>query len=122
MVSIHPGFVSFVSLGKVTIVPVMPNHLLPLVRYMGAHGCMPIEGVKDLFLFAVPRSVSRTDLGFIDDLGLLGKMGQRSNLAVRESYYFPKILLDSRGSFFGLNLLPLSDGGVRGLFILFLVY
>jgi hypothetical protein len=41
---------------------------------MGAHGSQPLQSIKDLLAFAIPRSVSRTGLGFIDYLGLLGQI------------------------------------------------
>jgi hypothetical protein len=52
---------------NVTIIPLIPHHLLSLARYMGAHGSQLLQSVKHLLLFAV--------LGFIDDLGLFGYRG-----------------------------------------------
>lgn len=45
----------------------MAGRLSYLHRDIGTHGRKPIEGIKDLILFVV--------LGFIDRLGLLGKIG-----------------------------------------------
>jgi hypothetical protein len=51
----------------IPIIPIIPDHLLPLVWDMGTHGREPFEGIKDLFLFAI--------LGFIDHPGLLVQIG-----------------------------------------------
>jgi len=47
--------------------PPPENLLVYPLRDIGTHGQKPIEGIKDLLLFAV--------LGFIDHLGILGKIG-----------------------------------------------
>jgi len=39
---------------------------------MAAHGSDPLQGIKDLLLFPVPRSGSRAGLGLVADLGLFG--------------------------------------------------
>ena len=42
---------------------------------MGTHGGQPLQCLKDLFLFVVSRSPSRTGLGFVGQVGhpLLGE-------------------------------------------------
>jgi hypothetical protein len=59
----------------VAVVAIVTNHLLTLVRDMGAHGCQPLQGIKDILLFSVFGPVK--DLGFLRNIGhsLLGKGG-----------------------------------------------
>jgi len=44
------GFFPF-SPRNVTVITVIPDHLLPPVRDVGAHGGQPLQGIEDLFLF-----------------------------------------------------------------------
>ena len=42
----------------ITVVPIVPGHLLLPVRDMGAHGGQPLQGVENLFLGSVFRKIS----------------------------------------------------------------
>ena len=53
--------------GNITVIPIIPDHLLPVVRYMGTHGCQSLQRIKDLLLLGI--------LGLTDDLGRLGQIG-----------------------------------------------
>ena len=59
----------------VTVVATVPHHLISLVGHMGTYGGQPLQGIKDLFVSSILRSLD--DLGFFRDVGhpLLGKAG-----------------------------------------------
>jgi hypothetical protein len=38
---------------NITVIPIIPDHLLSLVRHMGAHGSQPLQSVKDLLLLGI---------------------------------------------------------------------
>ena len=52
-VSIHPGFVFSFYPADIAVVTIVTNHLLTFVRDVGAHGCQPLQGIKDILLFSV---------------------------------------------------------------------
>jgi len=58
-----------------SVISIVTNHLLPLVRDMGAHGCQPLQGIKHILLFSVFGPVK--GLGFLRNIGhsLLRKGG-----------------------------------------------
>ncbi len=51
------GFFPF-SPGNITVVTIVPDHLLPPVRDVGTHGGQPLQGIEDLFLGSAFRPVN----------------------------------------------------------------
>jgi len=51
------GFFSL-SPGNVTVVAIVPDHLLAPVRDVGTHGGQPFQGIEDLFLSSIFRPVN----------------------------------------------------------------
>ena len=58
------GFFSL-SQGDITVVSIIPHHLLSPVRDVGTHGGQPLKGIEDLFSV---RQRQLSDLVRIDDL------------------------------------------------------
>ena len=79
-VSIHTDFVFPIAPADITVISIIPDHLLPLVQDMGKHGCQPPQGIKDTLFFAVFGPL-------MEDFFLPVRLSQPEELSIMKIYF-----------------------------------